>query len=218
MEKDSKFYGLLQDELDKVIKKIKNDKEELLCLKKPIEKMDASYSNRIMSCIMYISNKYRNYTDDELNFYYYEYDNAKFEFDRIMDIVYFINCINGIDYILTKKAVCMMLGISIEKYQSFLKDTISPSQIVFKNIEEYLISIRQEGAEVFTRNALAIDTNLRTQGEFGGYNVKTESPKLQTNTKGFNVIDATVEEVRKRLSMIDFGEEKSEKHKNNLQK
>ena len=199
------FYRLLQTELEKVTTKIKLDKEELLALKKPIAKEDATFTNRIMTCILYIGNKYRRYTDDEINDYYSSYGNAKYEYDRIMDILFYINCIQGIDYLLSKKALCSMLGINIGIYNDFL-NSASESARVFIEFEEYMISIRQEGAETNTRNVLGVESTLRTKQESGGYGVKkVDDTLIEEGVKKFCAIDASPEEIKRRLQQFTQG-------------
>lgn len=210
MNKDPQFYELLARSLREVLTKIVDEKDALLSKAKPIDRPDTRYANRIMSCIMYICNKNRVFNDEEINDYFSVFENAKWEFDRVMDINYLINCTYGIDYLLTKKAVCMMFGMSIDTYQNFLNFGF-PSRPIFVSIEEYLIAGRQEGAETFTRNVVAIDTNLKTKSEFGGYNVEQVSPKTQNNgKKEFDAINASVEEISTHLDKL-LGTKKNKK-------
>lgn len=204
-ESSLEFYKLLQRELEKVILQIKADKEELLALKKPIDRADAQFTNRIMTCIMYIANKYRRYSEDEIREYYSVYENAKYEYDNIMDILYYINCNQGIDYLLSKKALCSILGINLIIYNEFLYG-FTESTRVFNELEEYMLSIRQEGAEINTRNVLGVESTLRTKKESGGYAVKkVDDTLIEEGVKKFCAIDATTEEIKKRLSQYTKG-------------
>lgn len=202
MKRDNEFYEVLEEELDDVLEKIVEERETLLSKSKPIDRPDTKYANRITSCIMYFSNKHRRYTEDELAGYYKDEENAQWEIDRIFDINYFINCKKGVDYALSKKIVCSMLGLSIEQYQMLLQNYTDVSKVL-QNIEEYLIAIRQEGAENFTRNSIAIDTNLKTKGQFGGFDVEAKTSKDKSITLKFDPSTASVDEIKKHLLMYD---------------
>lgn len=205
MIRDENFYEVLEEELGDVLDKILEERETLLSKAKPIDRPDTKYANRITSCIMQFSNKNRRFTNDELANYYKDEKNAQWEIDRILDINYFINCKKSVDYALSKKMVCVMLGLSIEQYQMILQ-SYNETARVFQNIEEYLIAIRQEGAETFTRNSIAIDTNLKTKGQYGGFDVESKSAKDNNTIIGkFDPTTASVEEIKRHL--LEFNEE-----------
>lgn len=202
MKKDNLFYEVLKEELDIVLKAITEERDTLLAKTKPIDRPDTKYANRITSCIIYYSNKNRRYDDIDLATYYRVEENAQWEIDQILDVNYHINCRYGVDYALTKKIVCCMLGLSIDQYQMLLSSSFESSK-VFRNIEEYLIAIRQEGAENFTRNAIAVETNLKTKGQFGGFNVEVKTPKEKTTVLKFDPSTASLEEIKQRLLEYD---------------
>lgn len=196
--KEKKFYRELVEELTPVLGAIILEKQQLINLKKPILNPDTKYGNRILACIAHFCNLKRPTTTDLE--YYMSRENMEFEYTQILDVNYFINCTNGIDYIFSKKLVCMMLGISIVDYQEMLNFNYE-SSVVFRSIDELLIASRQESAENFNRNAIAIDNTLKTKGKYGGYEVevKQENNNDNTNTK-FDAINASFEEVKKYLT------------------
>lgn len=203
MKQDENFYEVLKEELNDVLNVIINERELLLSKSKPIDRPDTKYSNRITSCIMYYSNKVRRFEDDELATYYKNEENAQWELDKILEINHFINCKKGVDYALSKKIVCVILGLSIEQYQTILT-SYTPTAKIFQNIEEYLIAIRQEGAETFTRNSIAVDTNLKTKSQFGGFDVEAKNSKENKTLLKFDPNTASVEELKKHL--LEFEE------------
>lgn len=198
---DKTYYENLKNELDPILIQIKNEVNQLLMLKKPILTSEAKYTNRVTSCIMRYCNKKRTVKNwNDIVDYYSNKELMEWEYQEILDINYFINCEKGVDYLLSKKTVCMILGISIEQYQEFLTNNF-PSTDIFRNIEETLIAIKQESAESFNRSAVAIDTNLRVKGKYGGHDVETKTTQNnQDGSKKFNALEATMEEINKHLS------------------
>lgn len=197
---DKNYYEGLKNELEPILNQIKNEVNQLLMLKKPILTSEAKYANRITSCIMRYCNKKRPIKQwNDIIDYYSKVDIMNWEYEEILDINYYINCEKGVDYLLSKKTICMILGISIEQYQEFIGNNFASSD-VFRNIEESLIAIKQESAEAFNRSAIAIDTNLRVKGKYGGHDVETKNEQTNNNNKKFNALEASMEEINKRLS------------------
>lgn len=194
------YYKNLKNELEPILNQIKTEVNQLLALKKPILTSESKYTNRITACIMRYCNKNRPIKDWTDMFYYYSNrENMQFEYEQILDINYFINCEKAVDYVLSKKTICLILGISINQYQDLLMNNYESNDI-FVNIEETLIAIKQESAEAFNRNAVAVDSTLKTKGKYGGHDVEIRGDQNNNNTQKFNAIDASIEEIEKHLS------------------
>ncbi len=198
---DKSYYENLKNELEPILTTIKEEVKQLLLLKKPVLTSEAKYSNRITACIMRYCNKHRQIKDmNDIIDYYSNKETMEWEYQEILDVNYFINCDKGVDYILSKKTICMLLGLSIDQYQDLLTSNFQSSD-VFRNIEESLIAIKQESAEAFNRNAVAVDTNLKTKGKYGGHDVEMKNEQILTsNEKKFNALEATVEEIAQHLT------------------
>lgn len=195
--KQKKYYEKLRSELQPILETINKEKSNLVALKKPILNPDTKYGNRILACISHYCNLNRPATEDMT--YYESLENMRFEYNEILETNYFINCQYGIDYIFSKKIICMMLGISIDMYMEILNFSYE-SSIVFRDIEELLIASRQESAENFNRNAQAIDNTLKTKGKYGGFDVEMkQSEKNQNNSTVFNAIVSPIEDIDKHL-------------------
>lgn len=198
---DKTYYDNLKDELEPILNQIKTEVNQLLMLKKPILTSEAKYANRITACIMRYCNKNRQIKHmNDIMDYYSKKELMEWEYQEILDINYFINCEKGVDYLLSKKTICMLLGLSIEQYQEFMLNNFESSD-VFRNIEESLIAIKQESAEAFNRNAVAVDTNLKVKGKYGGHDVEMKNEQIANQSqKKFNALEATVEEITQHLN------------------
>lgn len=194
------FYEKVRSELDSVLDTINDEKKQYLSLKKPIDKNYSAYYNRIFSSISMSCVNYRETMEDNraLN-YYSNKANALKEYKEIMALNFFINCEKGIDYIFNKKLICMLMGISVDAFQDILTSGYEGSK-VFKNIEEWLIAIRQDASENFQRNAIAVDKTLKTKGEYGGFEVEEKIQKAEITQNVFNITEATPEEIKKHLA------------------
>lgn len=193
------FYEKVRNELSDVLDKINQEKNQYLNLKKPIDKAYASYYNRIFSSISMTCVNYRETMEDNAALNYYSSKaTATKEYKEIMALNYFINCEKGIDYIFNKKLICMLMGISVDAFQDILNSGYEGSK-VFKNIEEWLIAIRQDASENFQRSAIAVDKTLKTKGEFGGFEVEEKIQKAEITQNVFNIAEATPEEIKKHL-------------------
>ena len=211
--KQLKYYEGLRAELELVLDSIKKDKDDLLFLKKPVVNPDTKYGNRILSCITLYCNEKRPLTNILDEGYYADEENVSWEYNQILKLNFLINCTYGIDYILSKKAVCMMLGISIDDYQKLLESDYD-SKMVFKNIEQWLIASRQESAENFNRNAIAIDSTLKTKGKYGGYEVEVKTPKTEFNgSPYFDPLKSSYQEIENHLQKFLGVSEKNSKEK-----
>lgn len=153
---------------------------------------DNNYSYRIENCIAewYYSNE-KHFTNDKLNEILSNgtiLETFKLNFANIMKLMKYINVGRGFDFQLSKKNLCMLLGIRIADYQMLLE---SPTPIGFfiSDIEEWLISNKMNSAETSTRNIHAINNNLKIKGKYGGFNVEQVSSKVLIENDKKDVLD-----------------------------
>lgn len=197
------FYKDLQKEIDRKIEMIETKKQILMNNRQ--KATDTQFYNILFYTIYNYAEKYKQkYTYDEAIAKYANLNAITQEKNYIMDMLYYINSEKMFDFQIDKKMFCKLLGIEIETYNWLLSTSNTyASRPVFQDIEEFLISLKQNSAEINSRNANAVDRNLRTDSKFNGHDVISAKNKDDASTKVvINYSDN--KEVRKSLAKFDF--------------
>lgn len=199
------FYDKLYDYLKPILETISNEKLELINRNKPIIISDNKYHHRLFYAIVMFCRENRELLDNnEALDKYSKLENAKSEYLYIIKLMYYINTEYRIEFQLDKKLICMLLGINIDSYNWLSsKDNTFDSNIIFKDIEELLISIKQNSAELSTRNAVAVEKHLTSKAEYGGHSVSYAEKQIITS-KPREIDYKDREAVRKNLKNYDF--------------
>lgn len=197
------FYNDLKKEIDKKIEAIETRKQVLMNNRQKVT--DTQFYNILFYCIYNYCEQYKEVlTYDEAIIKYSNLAIATQEKKYVMDLLYYINTEKMFEFQIDKKLFCKLLGIEIETYSWLLSiSNTYASQPVFQDIEEFLISLKQNSAETNSRNANAIDRNLRTNSKFNGHDVVI-SNKKEEKTSNVIINYSDNKEVRKSLAKFDF--------------
>lgn len=197
------FYSDLKRELNKKIEMIENKKQILLNNRQKAN--DTQFYNIIFYTIYNYCELYKeSLTYDEAIIKYSNLAVASQEKKYIMDLLYYINSEKMFEFQIDKKLFCKLLGIEIETFSWLLStNNTYSSRPVFQDIEEFLISLKQNSAETNSRNANAVDRNLRTDSKFNGHDVVI-SNKREEKTSNVIINYSDNKEVRKSLAKFDF--------------
>lgn len=196
------FYRELKKALSPVLEKIDRKKQALIESRCKVN--DAQFYSAVFWTIYNFAENHRKLlSEDEAVL---KYSNATItiqEKNYIMDLMVFINSENFFEFQIDKKLFCKLLGIEVGTYNFLLANNTYPSHPVFEDIEELLISLKQNSAETNSRNASAIERNLKTDAKFNGHEVTYVDKKdVKRNAVVINYSDNS--EVKKALKKFDF--------------
>lgn len=197
------FYRELKKALSPVLEKIDRKKQALIESRCKVN--DTQFYSAVFWTIYNFAENHRKLlTEDEAVL---KYSNAAItiqEKNYIMDLMVFINSENFFEFQIDKKLFCKLLGIEVGTYNFLLSNNTYPSHPVFEDIEELLISLKQNSAETNSRNASAIERNLKTDAKFNGHEVTYVDNKKDGNSKALVINYSDNREVKKALKKFDF--------------
>lgn len=202
MEDSELFYKNLKKSLSKVFPKIQ-DKMDKMSEQKRRTSDTMFYSAVFWSIYNFAENNRTMLQEQEAIQKYSNRAIATQEKNYIMDLMTYINVENLFEFQIDKKLFCKLLGIEVQTYQFLLKEKTFPSNPVFEDIEEFLISVKQNAAETNSRNASAIAKNLTTDSKFNGHDV-TYADKREEKKPAVVINYSDNASVKKSLSKFNF--------------
>lgn len=196
------FYRELKKALSPVLERIDRKKQALIESRCKVN--DTQFYSAVFWTIYNFAENHRKLlTEDEAVLKYSNATITTQEKNYIMDLMVFINSENFFEFQIDKKLFCKLLGIEVGTYNFLLANNTYPSHPVFEDIEELLISLKQNSAETNSRNASAIERNLKTDAKFNGHEVTYVDKKdVKRNAVVINYSDKI--EVKKALKKFDF--------------